>query len=187
MITYLNLIIHVLKRVPLEKEPFSSLRKCVKNELRSCYPKYQKTFNNRAYIAAIRRGVLKGVLKRDSDGDICLLQNSCVKPANSLMCDAYRKTAENHREERIAFRAVVDRRGFKVGGKNVPTVLLTSVESCENDKRIIIDHVWVSEGRSFEPFHKGDIILFNARVRLYQKKSGMDYKLFYPTNVRLYV
>ena len=184
MITYLDMITDALENVPSKKESFSSLRRSIKHRLYDCSFKRRKVYNNRAYIAAIKRGLLRGSLARDTGGNICLANSSFDRSASNIMCDAYRQTAETHREQRVEFKAVVGRRGFKYGSKGVPTRLLLHVQSQQSDKGIHMDHAWVTEGRSFSPFREGDVILFNARVRLYRKKSGLDYKLFYPTNVR---
>ena len=175
MATYLDKIERIIRQNPMESHSFSSLRKDVKRQS-------GVTYNNRAYIAAIKRGFMKGTLVRRDSVNISLGMPT-TKPTAKRMCDAYRASAERHREKRVVFSAIVGRRGFKRGSKGVVTVLLTHVKSVFLDECIDIDHVWVSEGLSFAPFEMGDLIRFSARVRLYVKRGGLDYKLFYPTNV----
>ena len=186
MVTYLSIIEDILEYSTLHNtnETFRTIRKKMKQVVRD---RTGKSYNNRAYVSAIRRGILAGRLKRTPDG--CIVTHSLDMPQQSLphengMCENYRASVEHCRERRMDFVATVGRRGYKRGSKGVITVLLTHIRPVHGDESVHIEHAWVAEGRSFVPFVTGDRVQFNARVRLYHKAAGLDYQLFYPTKVR---
>jgi hypothetical protein len=182
--TYLDMIVHALAaRTDDDPHSFQSLRQHVKRMVVSD----RRRYNNRAYVAAIRRGVLTGVLERGGGGggSILAVRGGPPPPDGARMCAGHRSTAGQHRERRLEFTAVVGRRGYKRGSRGVVTVLLTRVRSVDAGADVRMDHVWVVEGSSFAACREGDRVRFDARVRLYHKSGGMDYKLFYPTKVQI--
>lgn len=181
MMTYLDMIECALASQN-HTEPFRSLKMKLKRMARK---HTGKPYNHRAFVAAIKRGMMRGKLMRDVHGHIGTCAGPLCPPPSSDMHGDYRACAEHHREERMEFSAVVGRRGFKRGSKGVVTVLLTDVCSLCPTDGICINHAWVSEGVSFANVQEGDVVRFAARIRLYPKVGGMDYKLFYPAHVRI--
>ena len=157
-------------------------------------------FSYPAFKAAIRRGKDKGVLRVErkgaappggeesayaADGGRTMVALG-AEPLEGRMAGAFREQLQGRREERARFEGTVERFGFKRGGKGQMTVLLRSVVCLSDDDRARIppvDHVWMNKTKGFERATKGDKIRFYARVRMYKKREGYDYRLFYPTGV----
>ena len=98
--------------------------------------------------------------------------------------------------KRTRFRGEV----VKFGTKNEcleETVLLKNVTLVENDD-VLTDHLWFTCGKWSDPISEGDVIEFDARVKLYKKgywghredlwdapPPSTDYHLAYPTKVKI--
>ena len=100
-------------------------------------------------------------------------------------------------EHRGLFRGAFKKYGLKSGykGASAETILLVSI--CNDNGKIISDHLWFNMTKGFEKLgvlKAGDIIQFEARVKKYRKgyinpragidQSSFDYKLSHPTKIR---
>jgi len=102
---------------------------------------------------------------------------------------------------RKEFIGIFARFGSKTNFKGYPetTVLLQDVK-CTGDSKINCDHLWFMLTKEFErvKLQEGDVVKFQARVKEYVKgyrgyredveyehPVEQDYKLSYPTQVRL--
>lgn len=100
---------------------------------------------------------------------------------------------------RQQFIAVFTKTGKKVNykGYSEETILLTNIRDAATG-RLLADHVWFTYSKTFQDVRmtQGDEIIFDARVKQYQKgyvnrQAGFssrkkDFKLSYPSNVRIY-
>lgn len=101
-------------------------------------------------------------------------------------------------EHRGQFQGTFKKFGLKSGynGVSSETILLVSI--CDDNGKIISDHLWFNMTKGFEKLgalRPGDIIQFEARVKKYRKgyvnrrsgidQSSFDYKLSHPTKIKL--
>ena len=163
--TYFDLILQTLEQ--RSPQPFTQLKRYVQL--------HQQPYHHPAFIAAIRRGIMRDIIHRTPQGHIKL-----GGQALRMVTDA--RTAVHHlREQRQTFHATIGRRGFARGRKNCRTVLLEHVTTPTGD--LLCDHAWVHLTKGFQPTQQGDRVSFQARVRAYAKRGGHDFKLFFPTQV----
>ena len=109
-----------------------------------------------------------------------------------------RKKLESNKDVRKKFHAVFSRFGKKVSfsGYSDQTILLIDVRDAETQETLT-DHVWFAYTRGFEniPLRPGAKVEFEARIKEYKKgyvnrrfkidQSRVDYKLSYPTRIRI--
>lgn len=109
-----------------------------------------------------------------------------------------RKHLEDKVGLRKKFRAVFTRFGKKVNyqGYTDTTILLTHLTDAETNA-LVSDHHWFAFTKGFEEvtLKEGDIVEFEARVKIYQKgyvnrklsinNKRSDYKLSHPTKIRI--
>ena len=92
-----------------------------------------------------------------------------------------------HVEERATYTGWFDCYGTKPGhAKRLVTVLLTQIT--DQHGTLITDHLWFNRTKGFDRFgilRRGDRLQFAARVKTYRRARGVDYKLSYPTQIRL--
>ena len=108
-----------------------------------------------------------------------------------------RKKLKKLKEQRLSFEATFERYGSKQGYKGGPirTLLFREIK---NGEHIVTDHLWFTTNKQFElhELKEGQVILFEARVKGYQKgykgrredvyrPSEWDYKLSHPTKIRI--
>ena len=88
--------------------------------------------------------------------------------------------------ERATFSGSFEKYGSK-GGKVYNTILLKDIRDASGV--IVCDHLWLNRTKSFDAhgiLNNRDVITFDARVKVYKRKNNSkDYKLSYPTNVKL--
>jgi len=87
-------------------------------------------------------------------------------------------------QERSTYRGAFTRFGSKPG--NLTTVLLTQIK--DSDGKVVTDHLWLNYTLGFRRLGRlqsGDQVIFDARVTTYRKWRGIDYRLSYPTKLRL--
>lgn len=110
-----------------------------------------------------------------------------------------RKTFKNNNKVRTSFTGIFVRFGWKNAYKGPPivTILLKDIEN--EDGSIKEDHVWFSMTSRFESIKselkEGVKVSFDARIKPYTKgyvnwREGFDlrstdYKLSYPTNIKI--
>lgn len=108
-----------------------------------------------------------------------------------------RKELSKIEEVRKEFKGEFSRYGTKNGYKGVEETLLLKNITDENG-RIITDHLWFNLTKGFKDLgelKEGDVIIFNARVKEYEKgykgyrddvykTIEIDYKLSHPSKVR---
>jgi len=101
-------------------------------------------------------------------------------------------------EQRDLFRGTFKKYGLKSGYKGASTETILLVSICNDNGKIISDHLWFNMTKGFEKLgtlREGDIIQFEARVGKYRKgyinrradidQSSFDYKLSHPTKITL--
>jgi hypothetical protein len=92
-------------------------------------------------------------------------------------------------EKRHRFRSRVTDFGGRTtcfGKYCVPMILLTHVVLAATGREVT-DHVWFTQGKSWEPYAVGDWVEFDARVGEYVNgyyKDVWDYKLNNPTKIK---
>jgi hypothetical protein len=100
--------------------------------------------------------------------------------------------------ERCSFQGVFVRYGLKSGwkGNQERTVLLRDIRGAAG--YVVTDHLWFNLTKGFQglgELAEGDVILFDARVKEYEKgykgrredvyaPIELDYKLSHPTRIR---
>lgn len=106
------------------------------------------------------------------------------------------------REFRGTFIGIFEKFGIKNGynGRIETTILLKDIVTLDGEE--ITDHLWFNYTKGFQELgelHKGDKIQFNARGKeyekgykgwredVYNKPIQKDYKLVYPTQIKLYL
>ena len=135
---------------------------------------YGARYNHTAFVRGLRRGMDQGVLHREGDA-------FRAGPSPLNLVENCRQVGEL-REERLFFRARVGRKGYERGRRNARTVLLHDVRKAGEDA-IIADHAWVRCTGGFQDVPLDAHVRFCARVRVYRKVGGHDYKFFYPNQV----
>ncbi|OLS21802.1 MAG: hypothetical protein HeimC2_32130 [Candidatus Heimdallarchaeota archaeon LC_2] len=100
--------------------------------------------------------------------------------------------------ERHSFTGTFEKYGSKKNFRGYfDTTLLFKDIKLVNSKKILTDHLWMNLTNKFANLGKlleGDVIQFNARVKLYEKGyrgyrqeveqwSALDYKLSHPTKI----
>lgn len=105
-----------------------------------------------------------------------------------------RQTLKALNTVRATFTGTFVRVGSKSGFKGpLPTVLLAEIRDTQG--RIVTDHLWFNLTKGFAALHlhEGDQVMFDARVRSYEKgykghrtdcPIRTDYHLSYPTRLR---
>lgn len=109
-----------------------------------------------------------------------------------------RKQLKTLDEQRDLFRGTFKKYGLRSGYKGASTETILLVSICDNNGKIISDHLWFNMTKGFEKLgnlRPGDIIQFEARVKKYRKgyvnrragidQSSFDYKLSHPTKIKL--
>jgi hypothetical protein len=90
-------------------------------------------------------------------------------------------------EQRGVYTGQYVRYGKKKGqGSNLATVCLADIKNSSG--QTVADHVWLNLTDGFKDLGillPGDLIEFHARVRTYKKGSKVDYRLNYPTQIRI--
>jgi hypothetical protein len=90
-------------------------------------------------------------------------------------------------EQRGVYRGRYVRYGKKKGhGSDLTTLCLEDVR--DSNGKIITHHVWLNLTEGFKNLGMllpGDVLEFHARVRRYCKGSLIDYRLSYPTKIKL--
>ena len=109
-----------------------------------------------------------------------------------------RKNLKNIREQRQSFTGTFVRYGKKSAfrGPDRTTLLLKDIKNSEGGT--VTEHIWFTQTKGFGQFyfHEGDLISFDARVKGYwkgyngrredvYKEAEYDYKLGYPSKVKL--
>lgn len=103
--------------------------------------------------------------------------------------------------QRMRFKAIFERYGKKHAyrGADITTILLREIRIFETGEQIT-EHLWFTQTKGFESLgelKEGDCIEFDARVTTYikgyhgrredvYKPSYKDWRLSYPTKIRLY-
>ena len=152
----------------------SQLRRHLREALRGG----ERGLDHRAFLRALRGGVLSGEWHRGGDG---LYRRGLDPDQHRKWAPAHRAAMGAVREERLFFRATVGRRGFARGRKNCRTVLLTQVTKA-GEEDVLTDHTWIRNA-PFADHPEGARVRFCARVRMYAKAGGFDYRFYYPTQV----
>lgn len=165
--TYLAVVLQGVPRGSRSGSSWPALKKHVRAH-------YGSDYNHSAFIRALRRGVDQGVLRNEA--------GRITAGSTALQLAAGSRQVGELREERLFFRARVGRRGYERGRRNAQTVLLHDVTKAGEDA-MVADHAWVRCTGGFQAVAQGAHVRFCARVRVYRKSAGHDYKFFYPTHV----
>lgn len=150
----------------------------LRRHVRTALEKNGLRLNHRAFLRALRGGVLSGLWHREGDGTY---RPGADPDRAAKMAPCHRSAMEAVREERLLFRATVGRRGFARGQKNCRTVLLKDITKA-GENTVLTDHAWMRNS-PFQHLPEGSRVRFCARVRMYAKGGGLDYRFFFPTKV----
>jgi hypothetical protein len=89
-------------------------------------------------------------------------------------------------EERASFTGCFENYGTKPGHAKRPvTLLLTQIT--DHTGTVVTDHLWFNRTKGFDALGKlrrGERLGFDARVKTYRKRGGVDYKLTRPTRIK---
>ena len=162
----------------LRREPCGASASRLRRHVREALERGGARLDHRAFLRALRGGVLSGAWHRGPGG---AYRPGLDPDRAAKMAPAHRGALGEVREERLHFRATVGRRGFARGRKNCKTVLLRDITKA-GEEQVLTDHAWIRNA-PFAHLDEGARVRFCARVRMYAKAGGWDYRFYYPTQV----
>lgn len=90
--------------------------------------------------------------------------------------------------QRLKIKGTVLNKGINIKNKKQETIAIKDVYN-ELLNSYICDHAWLRIGKRMlkgEEIHRGDVIIFEAKIKEYRKRDGrLDYGFFYVSKIKI--